>query len=203
MGMAAIFIIWTGPFEQIFILTTYKSSTWNVVSMGLEDVWKLQSEWPWTKVKTMTLISSTHMYSCTHFSTTSANFQFIDFNSFYKIYCLSIFLYKSIKEQSWRSRFTEGHHLKKLCRVRLTDAVCQVQMSSACWFRRTFLNCFYHISAWRASYGHIWAWRPDHLNKLSFPHPSETSYKIWLWSAQWFLRRGRRATEPADSWRVS
>ena len=38
-------------------------------------------------------------------------------------------------------------------------------------------------------------WRPpwsrdqDRLNKLSFPHPMETPYEIWLQSAQWFLRR--------------
>ena len=39
---------------------------------------------------------------------------------------------------------------------------------------------------------YIWAQRPcdqDHLNKLSFPHPMETPYEIWLQSAQWFLRR--------------
>ena len=29
----------------------------------------------------------------------------------------------------------------------------------------------------------------DRLNKLSFPHPIETPYEIWLQSAQWFLRR--------------
>ena len=27
------------------------------------------------------------------------------------------------------------------------------------------------------------------LNKLSFPHPVEAPYEIWLQSAQWFLRR--------------
>ena len=34
MGMAAILVIWPGPFEYIFILTTRKSSTWNLASMG-------------------------------------------------------------------------------------------------------------------------------------------------------------------------
>ena len=29
----------------------------------------------------------------------------------------------------------------------------------------------------------------DHLNKLSFPHPKEAPYEIWLQSAQWFQRR--------------
>ena len=29
----------------------------------------------------------------------------------------------------------------------------------------------------------------DAANKLSFPRPMEAPYKIWLWLAQWFLRR--------------
>ena len=29
----------------------------------------------------------------------------------------------------------------------------------------------------------------DNLNKLSFPHPIEAPYEIWLWLAKWFLRR--------------
>ena len=42
---------------------------------------------------------------------------------------------------------------------------------------------------------YIWAWWPswscdqDSLNKLSFPHPREAPYEIWLWLAQWFQRR--------------
>ena len=41
----------------------------------------------------------------------------------------------------------------------------------------------------------MWAWRPSwscdqhRLNKLSFSHPMETPYEIWLQSVQWFLRR--------------
>ena len=60
------------------------------------------------------------------------------------------------------------------------------------------------------SFNHIWAWRPswscdqEHLSKISFRHPIEAPYEIWLWLAQWFLRRrclksvdddGRRTTE--------
>ena len=29
----------------------------------------------------------------------------------------------------------------------------------------------------------------DHFSKLSFPYPIEAPYEIWLWLAQWFLRR--------------
>ena len=44
---------------------------------------------------------------------------------------------------------------------------------------------FYHILTWRPS----WSCDQDHLSKLSFPHPIEAPYEIWLWLAQWFLRR--------------
>ena len=45
------------------------------------------------------------------------------------------------------------------------------------------------------SLAYIWAWQPswscdqDHLSKLSFTHPTEAPYEIWLWVAQWFQRR--------------
>ena len=40
------------------------------------------------------------------------NFQFIDFNSFYKIYLLSIFPYKGIREQSWSCcEAGQGQHM--------------------------------------------------------------------------------------------
>ena len=29
----------------------------------------------------------------------------------------------------------------------------------------------------------------DHWSKLLFPHPIKAPYEIWLWFAQWFLRR--------------
>ena len=44
---------------------------------------------------------------------------------------------------------------------------------------------FYYIWAWRPS----WSFDLDRLNTLSFPHPMETPYEIWLQMAQWFLRR--------------
>ena len=44
---------------------------------------------------------------------------------------------------------------------------------------------FYHIWAWRPS----WSCDQDHLSRLSFSYPIETPYGIWLWLAQWFLRR--------------
>ena len=34
-------------------------------------------------------------------------------------------------------------------------------------------------------------WPQDQLKQISFPHPMETLYEIWLKLAQWFLRRRR------------
>ena len=41
-----------------------------------------------------------------------------------------------------------------------------------------------NLFAWRPS----WSCDQDRLNKISFPHPMETPYEIWLQSAEWFLR---------------
>ena len=35
MGMAAILVMWPGPFEQTFIPPSHGGSTWNLVSIGL------------------------------------------------------------------------------------------------------------------------------------------------------------------------
>ena len=36
---------------------------------------------------------------------------------------------------------------------------------------------------------------PEPLNKVSFPHPIDGPYEIWLWLAQWFLRRCLKSVE--------
>ena len=54
------------------------------------------------------------------------------------------------------------------------------------WFRkRRFLKGFYHIWAWRPS----WSSDQDTPDKFSFPLNIETSCEIWLWLAEWLLRR--------------
>ena len=116
----------------------------------------------------MTLTFKTQTFSCTHINNQCTNFQFIDFNSFYKIYCLSIFPHKSIREQIWPCLkvgqgqprtiiwtnfvgLTQDHYLNKLCRAQVPNAVYHVSKSSATWFRiRRFLKSF-----------HIWAWQPS------------------------------------------
>ena len=59
------------------------------------------------------------------------------------------------------------------------------------WFQRRFLKDFYHVWAQQQ----YWLHDPDHLNKLSFPHPTEAPCEIWLWLAQWFLRRSSKSVD--------
>ena len=67
--------------------------------------------------------------------------------------------------------------MNKLGRPHIPDATYQVPKSSAFRFwRRRFFKGFYHIWAWRPS----WSCDQEHLNKLSFPHPKESPYEIYL-----------------------
>ena len=99
-----------------------------------------------------------------------------------------------------RSRSTQDHHLNKLCRAWVPEAVYQVSRPLACWFqRRRFLKGFYHMWAWWPS----WSYDQNHLNKLLFPYPMEAPYEIWLWLAQWFLRRRcLKSVDDGRRWRM-
>ena len=55
MGMAAILVMWSRPFEQIFVPPSYGGSLWNLVFIGQavskeKKFENVESEWPWTKV---------------------------------------------------------------------------------------------------------------------------------------------------------
>ena len=55
MGMAAILVMWPGPFEQAFVPPSKEGSIWNLAPIGLavlkENKFEnIESEWPWTKV---------------------------------------------------------------------------------------------------------------------------------------------------------
>ena len=92
-----------------------------------------------------------------------------------------------------RPRSTEDHFLNKLCRTRVPDAVNQVWRSLACWFQRRCLKGF-------NIYGHggnLDQW-PGSFEQLSFPHPIEVPYEIWL--ARRFLRR--RCSKSVDDGRT-
>ena len=96
--------------------------------------------------------------------------------------------YKSIRDQIWpcckigqgQSRVIIGTNYVG---PRVPNVTYQATRSLALWFwRRRFLKGFYHIWAWQPS----WSCDPDPINKLSFPHPTEALYEIWLWLAQQF-----------------
>ena len=44
---------------------------------------------------------------------------------------------------------------------------------------------FYHICAWRP----LWSCDLDHLNELSFPHPTQNTNEIWLQSADLAVKK--------------
>ena len=55
MDMAAILVMWPGPFEQSFVPHPMQGTTWNLVSIGLaiskeKKFANVESEWPSTKV---------------------------------------------------------------------------------------------------------------------------------------------------------
>ena len=141
-------------------------------------------------------------------------FQIIDDNSFWKIHCFIFFPLKSIRDQIWHC-----------CKI------CQGQPRVIIWANLVVLKHRWCISRFKVigllvpekkiflGFYHIWPWRPswscdqDHLSKLSFPHPIEAPYEIWLWLAQWFLRRrclksvddddGRPTTEAYLSYKLT
>ena len=49
MGMAAIFVMWPGPFEQTFIPSSHRSSIWNLALFGAvvseEERWTTTDGW--------------------------------------------------------------------------------------------------------------------------------------------------------------
>ena len=53
MGLAAILVMWPGPFEQTFVPVSHEGSIWNFALIGLAVSKKkkfenVESEWPWT-----------------------------------------------------------------------------------------------------------------------------------------------------------
>ena len=99
--------------------------------------------------------------------------------------------YKSMREQIWPCRKI-GHGQPRVIiwtnLVVLMHPMLHIKFQGHRPFlfrRRRFFKGFYHIWAWRPS----WSYDLDHLNKLSFPHPKEAPFKIWLQLALWFQRR--------------
>ena len=64
MGMAAMLVMWPGPFEQFFVPKSPRGYIWNLVTidlMAFEEMCEIVKIWE-TRVKgqTMTLTSCTH-----------------------------------------------------------------------------------------------------------------------------------------------
>ena len=114
-------------------------------------------------------------------------FQIIDDNSFWKINCFTFFPYKSIRGQIWPcNKIGQGQPRVIIWTnlVVIKHLMLHIKFQGH-WPFGSGEDGFYHIWACRPS----WSCDQDHLNKLSFPHPMETPYEIWLQLAQWFLRR--------------
>ena len=76
--------------------------------------------------------------------------------------------------------------MNKLGRPNIQNVTYQVPRSSAFWFwRRRFLKGFYHIWACRPS----WSCDQTILYKSWLTCCKESSYKIWVQLAYWFLRK--------------
>ena len=106
MGLEVILVMWPRTIARFFIPTSHGGSIWNLDSNGhvffeekkFENV---ESEWPWTKVTewpwpwiVINCYVLIYLTICTSFHLTG-------FNSFLEIYSLSIFPYKSKRDQIW------------------------------------------------------------------------------------------------------
>ena len=140
-------------------------------------------------------------------------FQIIDDNSFWKIHCFTFFPYKSIRDQIWPCRKIGQGQPRVIIWVNLVvlkHPMMHTKIQGYLPFgsREEGFLCFYHIWQWRPS----WSCDQDHLSTLSFPHPIAAPYEIWLWFAQWFLKRRclksveydvRRTTEAYLSYKLT
>ena len=130
-------------------------------------------------------------------------FQIINDNSFWKIYCFTFFPYKSIRDLIWPCR--------KICQGQPRVIIwANWQYSSTRWCIQRFKVIGLLALEKKISLGfyHIWPWWPswscdqDHLSKLSFPHSIVAPYEIWLWLVQCFLRRRCLKSVDDDVWQT-
>ena len=102
---------------------------------------------------------------------------------FHKMTFQQFFQYKTIRDQIWPCCKIAHSQTSVIIRTNYDGPPSPQHYipstrSLALWFwRRRFLKGFYHIWAWWPS----WSCDPHPLNKLSFPHPTEARYEIWLW----------------------
>ena len=100
----------------------------------------------------------------------------------------TFFPYKSIRDQIWPCcKIGQGQPKVIIWAnlVVLEHPIIPSFKVISLWFQRKRFLRFLPIWAWRP----YWSNDQDHLSKLSFSRPIEAPYEIWLWLAQWFLRR--------------
>ena len=102
MGMTAIFVMWPGSFEQTLVPLSQGGSTWNLILIDLvvsdemfESVDGRRTTDGSDKGKNDLYLWYPCIFMYSLFILTS-----IDFNSFWVIYYLNIFPYKSTRNQS-------------------------------------------------------------------------------------------------------
>ena len=115
-------------------------------------------------------------------------FQITDNNSFWKIHCFTFFQYKSIRDQSWPScKIGQGQPrvIKWVNLVILEHPMMHTKIqghqpfcSGADFFR--FLS-YMGMAA-------ILVMLPGPFEQTFVPLSHRSSYEIWLWLAQWFLK---------------
>ena len=103
MDMAAFLVMWPASIEKIWSpIIKASHEIWLYVSNSLGgDIRKYKSEWLKIKVKQWPWLLALICICVFTKTTICTNFQFKDYNSFYKtyMYYLSIFQYKSIKSK--------------------------------------------------------------------------------------------------------
>ena len=116
----------------------------------------------------------------------------MDFKRFWKIHCFTFSPYKCIRDQIWSChKIGQGQHSVIIWTNLVVLEHPMMQIKFQCY--RPFgarEEDFFKIFTIYGHIGHLghktWtSW----TNVLSLSHPIDASYEIWLWLAQWFLRR--------------
>ena len=116
----------------------------------------------------------------------------MDFKRFWKIHCFNFFPYKCIRDQIWSChKIGQGQHSVIIWTNLVVLEHPMMQIKFQCYrpfgAREEDFFMIFTIYGHIGHLGHkIWtSW----TNFLSLSHPIDASYEIWLWLAQWFLRR--------------
>ena len=177
MDMAAILVMWHKPFVFTFIIPCHGGSTWNFGFSGPSGLWgkEVWKCYIWVHLdegQWMTLTFDSHKGSCTHLV------DCIDYTSLKKSIVLPFF-----QDQIWPChKIGQGQPRVIIYILGSTHAphdAYQVSRSSAFWFREEDFLRFLPYMGMAA----IFVMWPGLLEHTFAP------CEIWLWLAQWFLRR--------------